>query len=383
MRVDETGSITHALDSSTSPWALREDVLKMLHRRAAGLPPAVLVALQEKAAEQAAAYAARRAGPDVQAGVAVLPLRGVITPRPSLLSVLFGGGGGLQEFRAGLADAVAAEEVASILINVDSPGGSTALMLEVAAEIRNARTAKPVVAVANTMATSAAYWLASQADELVATPSGDVGSIGIYLVHDDWSTWNEGFGVIPTYVSAGKYKTEANPDEPLSDEAREHLQEIVDETYAAFVADVAKGRGVSAGAVRSGFGEGRMLTAKKALAEGMVDKVATIEDTLGRLARGKVRGRRADAVQPAIVAEGIASDEAIEALVEETDTDTEAVADEPEVISADPLAATDEPSETADASEQPDEGSPDDDTTSPPGGVDPEQNARIADVLLA
>ena len=378
MRLDDAGSISHALDSSTSPWALREDVLKLLHRRASTLPAADILALQERAA----AYSRDRSAPDVQAGVAVLHLRGIITPRPSLMSMLFGGGGGLLEFRAGLAEAVGAEEVSAILINVDSPGGSSALLPEVAAEIRAARAVKPIVAVANTLAASAAYWLASQADELVVTPSGDVGSIGVYLIHEDWSQFNEGFGVDLSYVSAGKYKTEGNPDEPLSEDARAHLQESVDECYAMFVADVAKGRGVSASKVRSDYGEGRVLMAKKALAAGLVDKVATIEDTLARLARGKVRGRRADASQPEIVAEGATSDEAIAALAEEAAT----VEPEPEVIAADPAAesATEaEPETTASTSEQPAEGEPGDKTSSPSGGVDPEQNARIADVLFA
>jgi hypothetical protein len=66
------------------------------------------------------------------------------------------------------------------------------------------------------MAASAAYWIAAQADELVVTPSGFVGSIGTYAIHEDWSKFNEDFGVLPTYISAGKYKTEGNPDEPLS-----------------------------------------------------------------------------------------------------------------------------------------------------------------------
>jgi ClpP class serine protease len=115
-------------------------------------------------------------GVTVAGAVAVIPLRGVITPRPSLFAMLFGfGGGGLQGFREDFRAALDDDDVGSILIDVDSPGGLVDLIPETAAEIRGGRGRKPIVAIANTRAASAAYWLGSQADELVVTPSGEVG----------------------------------------------------------------------------------------------------------------------------------------------------------------------------------------------------------------
>jgi signal peptide peptidase SppA len=279
-----------AVDSSTpltlgrSTWAIRGDALPRLieAHRAGGGRALERLAIRASAAVPKAArrQAAARAG----GAVAVIPLTGVITPRGSFLSMLFGGGGGgLVDFRENFRQAVVDPDVGAIVLDVDSPGGLIDLVPETAEEIRAARGDKPIIAVANTMAASAAYWIASQADELVVTPSGDVGSVGVYMVHEDWSGWNENQGILPTYISAGRYKTEGNPDEPLSDDARADWQQEVDDLYAMFVGAVAAGRGVPEATVRDGYGEGRTLLAERALAAGMVDRIDTIESVVGGL----------------------------------------------------------------------------------------------------
>jgi len=124
------------------------------------------------------------------------------------------------------------------------------------------------------------YWLASQCSELVVTPSGQVGSIGVFAAHEDMSKAAEIAGYKISLVSAGKYKTEANPFEPLSDEARQALQSKVNDFYGDFTKAVARGRGVGVNEVRSGFGEGRMISAQQAVKEKMADRVATLDQTL-------------------------------------------------------------------------------------------------------
>jgi signal peptide peptidase SppA len=224
----------------------------------------------------------------------------VLTPRGSLLSFLFGGSpGGVNGFRAELAEALADDEVSAILIDVDSPGGVVSTIPETAAEIRAARGAKPIVAVANTMCASAALWLAAQADELIITPSGVAGSVGALMVHEDWSRANEAAGIELTYVAAGRFKAEGNPDEPLGDEARAEWQTWVDDVYAVFVADLAAGRGVSAAHVGERFGEGRVLRPTAAVAAKMCDRVATIDDTVAALSAPSRRARAPRAVEDA------------------------------------------------------------------------------------
>ena len=216
--------------------------------------------------------------------LAVVPLKGVITPTPSLFAMLFGGGSGaLNVFREQLAAALADPDVASIVLDVDSPGGLVDQVPETAAAIRAGRDIKPIAAVANTTAASAAYWLASQANELFVTPSGQVGSIGVYRAHVDRSGFEEQRGVRTTLISAGKFKTDGNPYEPLSDSAREHAQASVDYTYGQFLDDVAAGRDDTLAAVAAGYGEGRMLDPEPAVAAGLADGIQTLSATIAGL----------------------------------------------------------------------------------------------------
>lgn len=234
--------------------------------------------------------AARPTRSAVRGATAIIPLRGVIRPGASLMAMLFGGGGGLKMFRAQLREAIEDDDVAQVLIEVNSPGGSVELVPETATEIRELGKIKPIHAIANTDAASAAYWLASQASgDFIVTPSGQVGSIGVFTQHVDWSKWNESFGIDPTFIFAGKYKVEGNPEEPLSEEAREAAQGRIDTWYAMFLGDVAKGRGVTAAAAKKNFGEGRMLLASDALEAGMVDHVESFEAAKSRLTGAKTR----------------------------------------------------------------------------------------------
>jgi HK97 family phage major capsid protein len=123
----------------------------------------------------------------------------------------------------------------------------------------------------------------SAASKAFSTPSGEVGSIGVYSAHQDISGAQKKLGVKTTLVSAGKFKTERSPFEPLSDEAKAAMQEKVDAYYEMFVAAVAEGRGVSVETVRDTFGQGRTVMAAKAADAGMVDAVATYEDVLAEL----------------------------------------------------------------------------------------------------
>jgi len=268
----------------------RLDPIRLLADRPLAITEAALTRLTETAAayiaigQQAAAPAPRpRARRPGAGAVAVVPLTGVLTGRGSFLTWLFGGTA-LDQWAIDFQDAVDDPNVQAVVLLVDSPGGSVDLVPETAARIRAARDVKPIVAVASTQAASAAYWLAAQADELIVSPSGEVGSIGVFLVHYDESQLNARVGIAPTYVYAGRYKVEVNPDTPLSADARGYLQQRVDESYGDFLGAVASGRGVTPAIVRTRFGEGRMFGAAEAVRRGMADRIGTIEDAVARLA---------------------------------------------------------------------------------------------------
>lgn len=203
---------------------------------------------------------------------AILAVHGPLTRRATGLSLLCGGAS-LQDITDGLREAVADDTVSRIVLDVDSPGGAIDGITELAAEIYEARQQKPISAFIDTKAASAAYWLAAQASEIVVTPSGAVGSIGVFALHLDESRATDAAGITPTFIQAGEYKTEENPLQPLSSEARATIQARVDVGYRMFLDDVARGRGVDVAHVREAFGKGRMVLAREAVALGMADRV--------------------------------------------------------------------------------------------------------------
>lgn len=236
----------------------------------------------EARSSEAADEARKNYVPRVSGSVAMLPMTGLIQQRSSWVLDFFGGTS-TEAFGRAFDAAIASPDIKGVVFDVDSPGGTVYGVDELSKKIFEARGSKPIVAVSNAMAASAAYWLASSAEKLIVTPSGDVGSIGVWMAHVDWSKMEEQMGVKTTLVSAGKYKVEGNPWEPLDDEARIAMQSHVDASYSAFVSAVARNRATTAGAVRGGFGQGRLVQAKEALNEGMVDKVQSLERTLSEM----------------------------------------------------------------------------------------------------
>lgn len=212
--------------------------------------------------------------PKVNGAIAVIPIQGVITKRGSWFS------DGLDRVARTLDVAQSSKAIGGIVLDVDSPGGSSYGLMEFADKIYSMRGGKPIIAVANPLAASAAIWAGSAADQFIVTPSGDVGSVGVWSLHIDYSEALAAEGIKPEFVFAGKYKVEGNPYEPLTDVARAEIQRSVDETYDDFLNAMARNRGVSKATVKSDFGEGRVLSAARAKAAGMVDRVASLDDVL-------------------------------------------------------------------------------------------------------
>lgn len=287
----------HVLRALTNePWLIlpqkMTEVIAMLELRAAG---------HSVSAEQIEAAVSQQRQP-VSAGtaVAVLPIMGVIHRRANLMSETSGGVTTERLSRA-FSSALADPQIGSVLLHVDSPGGQASGIQELGDLIYSARGVKPVVAVADGYAASAAYWLATAAEEMFISPSSEVGSIGAVLAHQDISAMEELDGIKTTLIYAGEHKVFGNEHAPLSDEDRGYLQEMVDRSNDQFVTSVARHRGVTKAVVNSSFGQGLMFGAKDAVRLGMADRVGTVDDAVARavqLARrgGGARGRAAAAV---------------------------------------------------------------------------------------
>lgn len=270
---------------AAAPWALDRAVLSELVKYAQSGEQITAAARQPRTQQNAGA-------------IGVIPIHGVIEHRSSFLLELFGGTS-VEDIRGQLRAALANPQISAIVLDIDSPGGGVAGVTELATEIRNARAQKRIVAVANTTAASAAYWLASQANHVLVTPSGQVGSVGVYAVHFDASAAYQAQGVTPTIISAGERKADGNEFEPLSDEARAEMQARVDAFYDSFVSDVARGRGVPVSKVRDDYGKGSVLLAPAAFSAGLVDGIGTLEQALTLASKSLPANARAEDGTPA------------------------------------------------------------------------------------
>ncbi len=276
-----------------TPWALmpeRLNAVAAVLARWSQNSPASTDVLASIDTDKVAREARRQTATGVSGGgIAVLPLYGVVTQRGNMVDDVSGPGSvSTQKFATALRQALADESVSQILIDIDSPGGSVYGVAELADEIIAARAQKPIIAIANSLAASAAYWIGCSASEFYVTPGGEVGSIGVWQAHFDYSLALAADGVTPTLISAGKYKVEGNPYLPLDAEAKAFMQSRVDDYYLAFCKGVAKGRGVPIAQVRNGMGQGRVLGADAALEQSMIDGVASFDMVTKRIKRSVV-----------------------------------------------------------------------------------------------
>lgn len=212
--------------------------------------------------------------------IAIIPIHGTLVRRTSGLEAE----SGLCSYTgitAQLDTALASPDVAAILLEVDSPGGESGGVFDLADRIRAVSSIKPVWAVVNDMAFSAAYALASAASKVFVSRTGGVGSIGVIAMHVDQSEKDTQDGVRYTAVFAGDRKNDLNPHEPISDTAHAVLKAEVDRVYELFVETVARHRGLDADAVRAT--EAGLFFGPDAVATGLADAVGSLDDALTQL----------------------------------------------------------------------------------------------------
>ncbi len=172
--------------------------------------------------------------------------------------------------------------VDAVLLDIDSPGGEAGGAFDLADEIVNARSTKPIWAVANDDAFSAAYAIACSAERIYLTRTGGVGSIGVIALHVDQTQRDALDGYRYTAIYAGDRKNDLSPHLPLSNEASTALQTEVDRLYEMFVSTVATNRGLDAQAVRDT--QAGLFYAGDAIEAGFADAIGTADDALRALA---------------------------------------------------------------------------------------------------
>ncbi len=294
------------LDMVNGPWAITPDMLREIQSiytaRVTGNARDILdveAALGRTMDNQHKNY-------EVIDGVAVVPVHGVIAKRANMFSAI-SGGVSTELVARDIQMAIDDKSVNSILLDIDSPGGSVDGLPELASLIYKARDTKKIVALANGTMASAAYWIGSAATDIYASSETTaVGSIGVVATHMDVSGSEEKRGVKTTEVYAGKFKRISTQYEALTEEGKQSIQGQVDYLYSVFVGAVALHRGMSSDAVVKNMADGRIFIGQQAIDAGLVKDIQTKDQIISLLGGG---GARVTGIPQRTVAQANASQE--------------------------------------------------------------------------
>lgn len=286
------------LDILTAPWAIQPEKLLEIQ--------AIYVAHARGERADIASVEAKLGRPlnneaktyEVIDGVAVLPVVGVSAKRANLFTQV-SGGVSTELMARDLRTAEADPTVHSIVMHIDSPGGTVDGTQSLAQLVRDVGQVKPVVTLGGGIMASAAYWYGSAGSAIyVEDGTTLVGSIGVVQRHVDISAAEAQQGQRTTEITAGRYKRIASNYGPLTEEGRATIQAQVDYVYSLFVNAVAQHRGVSADKVLQDMADGRIFVGEQAIAAGLVDGVAS----LGQLVEQLNRNRSSSAARAALAA---------------------------------------------------------------------------------
>lgn len=187
---------------------------------------------------------------NIRDGIAVIPVHGLLTRRREALSCIYGTTS-YEEIQNAILQAQKDEQVQSILLDMDSPGGEVSGLFDLVDFIYKTRSEKLIYSLANDSAFSAAYAIASATSKIFINRTSGVGSVGVIATHMNISEADKKLGVQYTTVYAGAKKNDLSPHEPLTDGAVADLQREVNRLYDIFVETVARNREISAEAVKA------------------------------------------------------------------------------------------------------------------------------------
>jgi signal peptide peptidase SppA len=219
--------------------------------------------------------------------IAIIPIMGPITKGHSIFEDIFGGTSSVHT-RNLLASAMADPRIGAVVLHIDSPGGTVAGSVDLAADV--AAATKPVLAFVEDMAASAGLWIASQTDGIIATRTSEIGSIGVRTGLYDLSALFEKMGVRAVPISTAQHKSIGMPGAPITSEQVEVIRERIQPIHDLFVRDVAKGRGMSVKDVEA-LADGRIWIGADAVKLGLADRIGTVQDVIAE-ARARVGKKR-------------------------------------------------------------------------------------------
>ena len=215
----------------------------------------------------------------VENGIGVVAIEGPILRKPDLFARIFFGATSSEDIGEAIREAAGRDDIKAVFLNIDSPGGTVAGTPELANAVATLDRKKPVYAFSSGLMCSAAYWVASQARAIYATPSAQVGSIGVVQAVLDNSAALDKAGIKVEVFSVGKYKAMGAPGTPLTDDQRELIQSNLAEIAAEFHdAVLSRGRAIPAEAM-----EGQTFSGKQAQRHNLAGMVPDRADAMRRL----------------------------------------------------------------------------------------------------
>ncbi|RDD34309.1 S49 family peptidase [Wolbachia endosymbiont of Cylisticus convexus] len=205
----------------------------------------------------------------------IIPIHGILTKKSETFDYMLGMTS-YEQIEEQIAQALADEEIKTIILDIDSPGGEVNGVFDLADFIYSARGKKRIIAIANDDAYSAAYAIASSAEKVFVRRTSGVGSIGVIASHIDQSRFDEKQGIKYTTVFAGSRKNDLNPHEPMTSESLESLQKEVGRLYEMFLQLIARNRDLSIEKIRST--EAGLYFGENAVKIGLADDIITFSE---------------------------------------------------------------------------------------------------------
>lgn len=260
------------------PWAMRREEM------------GILLDIAQRKNESPEAVAQKLGRPlentyamEMRDGVAILPVSGPLFRYASWFTMV-SGATSYDLLALDFAKALADPNVKSILLNIDSPGGEVNGVAEFADQIFSARGQKKITAYIGGLGASAAYWIASAADEIVAADTAMIGSLGTVTQVTDTRERDAKAGV-KTFTIVSSQSPFKRLD-PSTDAGMGKMQALVDSLSDVFIGKVARNRAVSVETVMQNYGQGDVFVGAAAVNAGMIDRLGSYESVVSELQSG-------------------------------------------------------------------------------------------------
>ncbi len=212
--------------------------------------------------------------------VGILSIEGVIVAKSDIFTEIFGGAP-LDVLTEDFKTLLNNDDIDTIVLNIDSPGGTVEGVATFADMVFRARSEKKILAHSSSIMTSAAIWIGAAAEQiLISDNTVTTGSIGVLTTHLDYEGFYKQVGIIPTEITAGTQKRITSQLKPLTEDGRAVLQGQVDHLMEVFVGDVARFKGVTTQNVSTNMADGELFIGSRAVAVGLIDAIISLDDLL-------------------------------------------------------------------------------------------------------